>query len=140
MQANPALMELTDHPVLFFDGVCNLCNGFIDFLVKRDRNRQFRFAPLQGETARYALPEGLTKDLNSLVLAEEGELYFRSTAALRTIAKLGGIWSIAGALLWVPTGLRDSVYRWVAANRYRWRGKRDTCRLPTPEERELFMP
>lgn len=139
MRANAALMELTDQPVLFFDGVCNLCNGFIDFVVRRDGKRRYRFAPLQGETARHAIPLE-ANNLDSFVLAEGGELYFRSTAALKVLAGLGGIWSGAKILLWIPTPIRDAVYRLIARNRYRIFGKKDTCRLPTPAERELFMP
>lgn len=138
--ANPALMELTDHPVLFFDGVCNLCNGFIDFLVRRDRKRQLRFAPLQGRAASFALPaHDAQADFDSVILVDGGLIYTRSTAALRSIAKLGGVWSGAKALLWIPTPIRDGVYRLIAKNRYRWFGRKDTCRLPSKEERALFL-
>jgi predicted DCC family thiol-disulfide oxidoreductase YuxK len=139
MIANPALMEVTDHPVLFFDGVCNLCNSSIDFVVRHDKKRRYRFAPLQGSTAAHAIP-GQVEALDSFVLAENGRIYLRSTAALKVMAGLGGIWSLAKALLWIPAPLRDAVYRLIAKNRYRWFGQKDTCRLPTPEERALFLP
>ena len=138
MRANPALMELTDHPVLFFDGVCNLCNGFVDFLVRRDRKRKFRFAPLQGKTAAYGLPDE-AREADSFVLALQGELYVRSTAALKVLASLGGLWSLASALLWIPVPIRDTAYRLIARNRYRWFGRKDSCRLPSEEERTLFL-
>jgi predicted DCC family thiol-disulfide oxidoreductase YuxK len=141
MVANAALMEVTDHPVLFFDGVCNLCNSSIDFVVRRDKKRRYRFAPLQGSTAAHAIP-GLveTGDFDSFVLAEGGKIYTRSTAVLRVMAGLGGIWSAAKVLLFIPAPLRDAVYRLIAKNRYRWFGRKDTCRLPTPEEKALFLP
>ncbi|MGV3619045.1 MAG: thiol-disulfide oxidoreductase DCC family protein [Fimbriimonas sp.] len=141
MVANAALMEVTDHPVLFFDGVCNLCNSSIDFVVRHDKKRRYRFAPLQGQTAAYAIPELVkTGDYDSFVLAEGGRIYTRSTAALRVMAGLGGIWSLGKVLLFIPAPLRDVVYRLIARNRYRWFGQKDTCRLPTPEERALFLP
>jgi predicted DCC family thiol-disulfide oxidoreductase YuxK len=130
-----------DHPVVFFDGVCNLCNRTIDFLVRHDRKRRFRFAPLQGETAKAMIPEHVaTGDYDSFVLVEDGRVSTRSTAALRLLAGLGGLWTLALGLLVVPAPLRDAVYRLIAQNRYRWFGKRSSCRLPTPEERQLFMP
>jgi predicted DCC family thiol-disulfide oxidoreductase YuxK len=139
MIANAALMEVTDHPVLFFDGVCNLCNSSIDFVVRRDKKRRYRFAPLQGTTAAHAIP-GQVLSFDSFVLAENGQIYLRSTAALKVVAGLGGIWSFAKVLLWIPAPLRDVVYKVIAKNRYRWFGQKDTCRLPTPEERALFLP
>lgn len=139
MIANPALMEVTDHPVLFFDGVCNLCNSSIDFVVRHDKKRRYRFAPLQGATAAHAIPTQVDA-MDSFVLAENGRIYLRSTAALKVLSGLGGIWSLAKALLWIPAPLRDAVYRLIAKNRYRWFGQKDTCRLPTPEERALFLP
>jgi predicted DCC family thiol-disulfide oxidoreductase YuxK len=141
MVANAALMEVTDHPVLFFDGVCNLCNASVDFVVRRDKKRRYRFAPLQGTTAAHAIPGQVEAgDYDSFVLAENGQIYTRSTAALRVLAGLGGIWSAAKVLLLIPAPLRDAVYRLIARNRYRWFGQKDTCRLPTPEERALFLP
>lgn len=139
MKANPALMELTDQPVLFFDGVCNLCNGFVDFLVKRDRKRIYRYAPLQGKTADYALPSDV-RGADSFVFCLRGEVYLRSSAALKVLAGLGGVWSLARFLLWIPIPVRDGIYRLIATNRYRVFGRKDTCRLPRPEERELFLP
>ncbi len=141
MVANAALMEVTDHPVLFFDGVCNLCNAWVDFLVRRDKKRRYRFAPLQGSTAHHAIPSHVQSgEFDSFVFVENGQVYTRSTAALRVLSGLGGVWSIAKVLFLVPAPLRDAVYRLIARNRYRWFGQKETCRLPSPEERALFLP
>lgn len=139
--ANSIPAEATDHPVLFFDGVCNLCNGFIDFMVRRDRSRRYRYAPLQGTTASAKIPDQVNGgDFDSFVLVENGRIYTRSTAALKAIGGLGGAYAAAKALLIVPKFLRDAVYRLIAKNRYKWFGQKDTCRLPTAEERALFLP
>jgi len=127
--------------VVLFDGVCNLCNGSIQFIVRRDPNGYFRFASLQSEYGRALLREhGLDEaDLFSVILVEDGKAYARSDAALRIARRLAGGWKAAGALRVVPRALRDRVYDLVARNRYRWFGRRDTCMIPTPELRERFL-
>lgn len=126
--------------VVYFDGVCNLCNRFVDFLVRHDRKRRYRFASLQGETARRRLPHGLTGPApETVVLESGGKLRFRSDAAIAIIAGLGSGWRVFGALRVVPRPLRDWVYEWIARNRFKWFGKRATCRVPTFEERSLFF-
>lgn len=128
-----------DKQILFFDGVCNLCNGFVDFLVSRDKERRLRYAPLQGKTARDLLGDARTRELSTVVLWRDGAVSERSDAALNAIAELGGIWILARALKGLPRFFRDRAYDFVARNRYKMFGKRDTCRLPTPEERALFL-
>jgi len=132
---------LKDTPeiILFFDGVCNLCNGFIDFLVKRDVAARIKYAPLQGEVAKATVPEH-AQSLSSVVLYKSGRVYTESTAAILALAELGGLWGALKFLLIFPKFLRDSVYRFVARNRYKWFGKKETCRLPTTEERARFLP
>lgn len=125
--------------VIFFDGVCNLCNGFVDFLVRRDRERLFLYAPLQGETARAALGAEKAAALSSVVLWNQGELRERSDAALAVIQQLGFPWNLFSVFWIVPRPLRDLVYGFVAANRYGLFGKRESCRLPSAEERALFL-
>lgn len=128
-------------PVVFFDGVCGLCNASVDFILARDRRGKFLFAPLQGETAKQRLPEEFTADLDSIVLQANGKNYRHSSAVARVLLKLGGVWSVLGALLWlIPWPLRHAGYKIVAANRYRWFGRKDSCRMPTPEERARFLP
>jgi predicted DCC family thiol-disulfide oxidoreductase YuxK len=117
-------------PVILFDGECALCNWWVDFVLRVDRNRRFRFRTLQ--------PEDLP-DADSVALQTGDEVYFRSEAVLRILTGLGFPYSLAAALRIFPRGLRDLVYNWVARNRYRWFGRRDTCRIPTPEERSRFV-
>jgi predicted DCC family thiol-disulfide oxidoreductase YuxK len=126
--------------VIFFDGVCGLCNRFVDFVLARDREGRYRFAPLQGETATTLLTTHPTPSGNSVLLLEDGRILTQSTAALRIVMGLGGIWSWARFALWIPAGLRDGIYAVIASNRYRWFGKRETCRMPRPEEAARFMP
>lgn len=109
--------------------------------MTRDRRGVLKFAPLQGSTATERLPEQIRQDLNTFVFASSGQLYIRSAALVRILIQLGGIWRMLGMLLWVvPRPLRDLGYRVVSRLRYRLFGKRETCRLPTPEERSRFLP
>lgn len=134
--------------LLFFDGVCGLCNHLVDYLMARDKARKLRYAPLQGETFTALageLPE--LKKIDSLVVAhraaegEPAQIYIRSQAALFALGELGGGWRILGrALRLVPQFLSDLVYRFIANVRYRIFGKHAACRLPSPEERALFLP
>ncbi len=145
-----AAISEADRPtnVLFFDGVCGLCNRSVDFVLSRDRRGAIRVAPLQGETARRAVrDEGRgasseTRSFDTVVwLDSSGREFVRSAAAVRVLWQLGGIWWLIGWLLWlIPRPLRDVGYRIVAANRYRWFGRKETCRLPSPAERERFLP
>lgn len=126
-------------PILFFDGVCGLCNRFVDFVLRHDRRGVFLLAPLQGKTAERFLNRKDREDLDSVVLLLNGRPRYRSSAALRVIARLGGFWSLFGLFLLIPPPLRDWVYGLVARNRYRMFGKFETCRLPTPEERGRLL-
>lgn len=127
--------------IVFFDGYCSLCNSTVDWLIARDHRRTLKYASLQGETAAREL--GVTPsnvDPDTLIYLRDGARFDRSTAALKILGDVGGIWTLASVFLVVPRPIRDSVYRWIARNRFRWFGRRDTCRLPTPEERELLLP
>ncbi|HSG69214.1 MAG TPA: DCC1-like thiol-disulfide oxidoreductase family protein [Planctomycetaceae bacterium] len=127
--------------VLFFDGVCGLCNRTVDFLLRRDRNQRILFAPLQGETARRELSPQDVSNLNTIVLKTPQRLYKRSAAVVRLLWLLGGGWSFCGTLLWlIPWPLRDLGYWFVASSRYSLFGKKETCRIPTAEERSRFLP
>ena len=126
--------------IIFFDGVCGLCNRFVDRLLAADARGAFRFAALQGTTAKQLLPDGMAAALESVVYLRDGVILQRSDAALRALIDLGGWRKGYSLLLIVPRFIRDAVYAWVARNRYKWFGKHDTCRLPTPEERERFLP
>ncbi|QRK11617.1 thiol-disulfide oxidoreductase DCC family protein [Archangium violaceum] len=131
-----------DTPVVLFDGVCNLCNGVVNFIIDRDPSARFRFAALQSTQAAVLLaPLGRVPeaDPQSFILVEDGRVYERSSAALRVARKLPGAWKLFYVFVVVPTPLRDAVYRFIARNRYRWFGKADACRMPTPELRARFL-
>jgi predicted DCC family thiol-disulfide oxidoreductase YuxK len=139
--APASLRREGEPPVIFFDGVCGLCNRSVDFVMSRDRRRQFRFAPLQGETAREWLNIGPSDDYSSMVLVDNTGTYRQSDAVARVLRRLGGLWTVCGWLLFVvPRPLRNWGYALVARNRYRWFGKKESCRLPTPDQRALFLP
>lgn len=123
-------------PILFFDGVCNLCNGFVDFLIRRGAS--ISYAPLQGSTAAKLLPADKLR-LETVVLWENGKVSDKSDAAIRVISALPGFWKIFVLARIFPRFIRDGVYDLVASNRYSLFGKRESCRLPTPEERKLFL-
>lgn len=131
-------MSLSNDHIVFFDGYCNLCNGSVDFLIKRDKKHKLRYASLQSETAKEFIPENLRKE-DSIILYSEGIFYLRSDAILEIGRVLGGIWSFGVALKLLPAEFRDWCYMKIAERRYRWFGRRDTCRLPTPEEKTLFL-
>jgi predicted DCC family thiol-disulfide oxidoreductase YuxK len=137
----PGISTRAGGPVIFFDGVCGLCNRFVDFVMRRDTKGVFRFAPLQGETARGRLPDGDVREINTMVLCDEQGIFRKSTAAVRILTRLGGIWRIVGGTLrLVPRPLRDAGYSLVARYRYAVFGKKETCRMPTLAERARFLP
>ncbi len=127
--------------VLLFDGVCNLCNGSVNWVIDRDKKNLFKFASLQSEYGSRRVAElGLTGEyLNTVILDDEGKTYLRSDAVLRVIAELGGFYSLARLFFIVPRFIRNFIYEWVAANRYKWFGKQDVCRVPTPELKSKFL-
>lgn len=125
--------------VLYFDGVCGLCNRFVDWLIRHDREGRLRYAPLQGRAAAARLPAADIAGLTTVVLERDGHVSRRSTAAIEAMASLGGPWRAASLLKAVPRPLRDAVYDRVARRRYGWFGRREACRLPTEAERPLFL-
>jgi predicted DCC family thiol-disulfide oxidoreductase YuxK len=128
------------HPILFFDGVCGLCDATVHWLLDRDRRGVLRFAPLQGETAAAVLPPGDSHDLRSVVLVDEAGVHRRSAAAIRTLRHLGGKYRTAAGVLWlVPRPVREAGYKLISKMRYRLFGKKDLCRLPRPGENERFL-
>lgn len=133
-------MSNNPSPILFFDGVCGLCNKAVDFSLSHQKNASLRYAPLQGETAQKLLPESLTKDLNTLVLWTPKGVKTESDAVLILASHFRAPWNWLAALRIVPRFLRNGVYRMIAKNRYRIFGKKDTCRLPSLAEKELFLP
>ncbi|HEY0429703.1 MAG TPA: thiol-disulfide oxidoreductase DCC family protein [Pyrinomonadaceae bacterium] len=127
--------------VILFDGVCNFCDGAVNFIIARDSGGYFKFAPLQSEIGEKLLTEnGIDKaETDSVVLIEDGKVYTYSTAALRVARKLDGAWSLAYAFIVVPKFVRDFFYKLFAKYRYKMFGKKDECMLPTPEIRARFL-
>jgi predicted DCC family thiol-disulfide oxidoreductase YuxK len=126
---------------ILFDGVCNLCNGFVQFVIARDSGSHFRFAALTSDSARRLLKEaGVREPLpDSMVLVEDGRAYLRSDAPLRVARRLAFPWPLLIVFLVVPRFIRDRVYDFIAAHRYRWFGREEVCVIPTPELRRRFL-
>lgn len=125
--------------IIFFDGVCGLCNYFIDFVLKHDKRHIFSFAPLQGKTARELLSSKTVESMGSIIFYLNGETYEKSEGCFRIFNTLGGIWRFFSVFKIVPRFLRDFIYDVIARHRYPWFGKRETCRLPAPEEKAFFL-
>jgi predicted DCC family thiol-disulfide oxidoreductase YuxK len=132
------------HAVVLFDGVCNLCNGFVQFVIPRDSDGYFRFAPLSSEAAAHVLSTARDARhggplVDSIVLVEDGVAHVRSAAALRIARRLGFPWVLGYGLMIVPRPFRDAIYDLVARRRYRWFGRRETCMVPGPGTRDRFL-
>lgn len=136
-----ALEKAAGRDVILFDGVCNLCNGAVDFILERDPAGHFAFASLQSGAGQEILAHyGLsTENFDSLVLVKDGKVYQKSRAALEIAARLKGAWPLLQVFKLVPAFLRNGVYDFIGRNRYRFFGKRETCRFPTPEIRSRFL-
>jgi len=132
---------MNEHPVILFDGVCNLCNGFVQFVIRRDPEAVFKFAPLQGETGKRLRSKfGLDKaELKTIILIKNDKLYTRSTAALEITKNLKSTLKILYGFIIVPVFIRDAVYNLVARNRYKWFGKKDHCMIPTLDLATRFL-
>jgi predicted DCC family thiol-disulfide oxidoreductase YuxK len=128
-------------PVILFDGVCNLCNGAVQFVLKHDRVKKFSFASLQSNAGQELLKEYHLPAANytSFVLLQDGKAYTRSTAALKVARNLNGLYKLGYAFMIVPKFIRDGIYNRVSNNRYKWFGKRTECMIPTAELKERFL-
>lgn len=129
------------HVLVMFDGVCNLCNGFVQFLIRRDPASKFRFASLQSDYARAKLIQyGLDPDaLHSVIAVNEDKVYQRSDAALKIVGSLPGLWPLTRVFKIVPRFIRDGIYNIMASSRYRWFGKREACMVPDPSLKSRFV-
>jgi predicted DCC family thiol-disulfide oxidoreductase YuxK len=129
------------HSIILFDGVCNLCNGAVNFVIKRDPGNVFKFTPLQEKQGVLLLKKHAidAQKLDSIVLVENKKVYTKSSAALRIARKLSGLWPLFFVLLIIPSFIRDGVYDFIAKNRYKWFGKKEQCMIPTPGLREKFL-
>tara|TARA_R110000868_G_scaffold145181_1_gene365097 strand:+ start:17019 stop:17426 length:408 start_codon:yes stop_codon:yes gene_type:complete len=134
-------MEL-DKKIILFDGVCNLCNASIQLVIKHDKKDEYRFAALQSELGQKMTAERHidTTAIDSIILVEPGVAYYtKSTAALKVGKNFGGLWSLLAVFEWIPEGIRNVVYDFIAKNRYKWYGKKDSCMIPTPELKAKFL-
>lgn len=125
--------------ILFFDGVCNLCNGAVDFFVSIDKHQKLRYAPLQGKVASQSLDEKRVKELDTVVLLHNDKVYIKSRAIIQSLIILGFPYSTALIFKIIPPFISDLIYDFIARNRYKMFGKKDTCRLPTSKEKSLFL-
>jgi predicted DCC family thiol-disulfide oxidoreductase YuxK len=127
--------------IVLFDGVCNFCNSSVQFVIDRDPAGLFRFAPLQSPLGQKLCQRfDLTRQrIDSVVLVEDDRVYMQSTAALRIARQLRAPWFMVSLFIMIPPLLRDLAYDWVARHRYRWFGRLESCRMPTPEFRARFL-
>lgn len=128
--------------IILFDGRCNLCSSSVQFIIRHDSKKKFRFASLQSDIGQRLLVGQLGVSqggVDSVVLIDSGKVYTKSDAALQIVKQLDGAWKVLFVLRIVPRGLRDCLYKWVAKNRYRWFGKSESCMVPNSDLKELFL-
>ncbi len=127
--------------IILFDGVCNLCNSSVQFVIKHDKNAVFKFASLQSEAGKQLLITHrlASNEFNSFILIEDDKVYLESTAALKVARQLNGLLPLLYATIIIPPFLRDSVYKYISKHRYQWFGKREECWMPTKELSERFL-
>ncbi len=128
-------------PIIFFDGVCNLCNRSVDFILRHDGKENFRFASLQSEVAKDLMKnKGLDlQNMRTIILIKNGKIFYRSNAILEILRQLAAPWPLFYVLKLVPRFVRDGLYNLVSKHRYSWFGRRDTCRIPSTKERARFL-
>lgn len=130
------------HPnLILFDGVCNFCNFWVNFIIDRDSKAFFKFTALQSDTARQILKSNNIDaiKIDSIVLVINGKIFFKSSAAFQIARKLDGFWKLLYIFIIIPPFMRDRIYDFIASNRYKWFGKRETCRIPTDDEKHRFI-
>ena len=132
-------MDPQQENILFFDGKCNLCNSFVDFLVRRNRDSKLKIASLQGKTALRLLPRYHVQNLNSVVLYKKGVILDQSNAALEAIMLLSPKWKFLWLFYIFPKFVRNFIYQLIAKNRYKLFGRKQTCRLPTQKEKAYLL-
>lgn len=130
----------TDKPIVFFDGVCNLCDKFVQLIIKQDPKKKIRFTTLQSDIGKQTLAQhNLSTKLKTVIVLHKGQVYTHSDAALETFKILGGKWALLYIFKIIPKFIRNAIYDWIAANRYKWFGKKKSCMMPTPDIKERFL-
>ena len=134
-------MKSKEHTIILFDGVCNLCNGAVAFIIKRDKKNVFKFAALQSEIGTQLIAKFNidTQKVDSIILIDGEKHYEKSSAALHIAKHLSGAYPLLFGFMVVPRYIRDSVYDYVAKNRYKWFGKKESCMIPTAELKSKFL-
>jgi len=130
-----------NHDIILFDGVCNLCNSSVQYVIKRDKKDRFRFTVLQEEPGLSLIEEFNidSSKTDSIILLTKGKVYTKSSAALRIAKQIGGVTSLLYIFILVPPFIRNWMYDYIAKNRYKWYGKKDVCMIPSPELRSKFL-
>lgn len=133
--------EIKSYKIILFDGVCNFCNYWVNFAIKRDRKKKLKFTTLQGETAKQLLQKFHINpiSINSVVFIDKDKAYTQSSAAIRICKYLNGGWKLFYGFMIFPKFIRDFFYNIIARNRYKWYGKKESCMVPTPEVKERFL-
>ena len=134
-------MKSKDHKIILFDGVCNLCNGAVTYIIKRDKKNVFKFAALQSEigqelTSKFNID---TSKVDSIILIDGEKHYEKSSAALRIAKYLSGAYPLLFGFMVVPKFIRNAVYDYIARNRYKWFGKKESCMIPTAKLKDKFL-
>jgi predicted DCC family thiol-disulfide oxidoreductase YuxK len=132
---------VSNQQIILFDGVCNFCNFWVNFLIERDKKDVFKFAALQSDKGQELLEKFQidSSSLNTFVLIEVEKVYTKSTAAFKISRNLKGIWKYLYFLIFIPKPIRDYIYTTIARNRYKFFGARDVCRIPTEQEKGKFL-
>ncbi|WP_078380999.1 thiol-disulfide oxidoreductase DCC family protein [Sutcliffiella halmapala] len=133
--------EKPSQPILLFDGVCNMCNSLVMFVIKHDKKAVFKFASLQSEVGQSILKnlDLPLNDFDSFYFIDGDNYYTKSSAGLKVLKNLGGAWKFFYPLIIVPKPLRDLIYGYIAKNRYKWFGKKDECMIPSPDMKKRFL-
>ncbi len=144
METTPSNTEMSipkDKKIILFDGVCNLCNDAITFVIKRDPHDHFRYAPLQGETGAHFIKKYNidTTKVDSIILIDQDNVYIKATAALKIACHLSGAYPLMRIFFIIPSFVRNWAYDYIAKNRYKWYGKKEACMIPTPELKAKFL-
>lgn len=135
------MKNTSQQPLLFFDGVCNLCNSSVKTIIKKDRHQKFKFASIQSDAAKEILLQldDYNSDIDSIILLNNNRLFYKSSAVLRLCKILGGWYNFLLIFWIIPKSIRNWMYDFVAKNRYRWFGKRESCILPSTDLKERFI-
>jgi len=135
------MVQIEQHKIILFDGVCNLCNSAVQFIVKRDNKEQFLFGSLQSDAGQELLLhfELKNSDFNSIIYIEHGKVYQKSTAILNIYRHLSGGWKLMYGFIIIPRFIRDAVYMWISNHRYNWFGRKDQCMIPSKNLQRRFI-